>query len=331
MGDYRRPAALYMTLGVSGSGKSTWAKNEMSRHPAGAIVRVNKDTLREMAHDGRFAGRQTEAQILAIRDAVVLEMLRRGVDVIVDDTNIAVVHETRLREIAAEAGARFELVDFSSVPVETCLARDKLRVGSAQVGPEVIRKQAQDLARRGPVKLPQQPEPYIAPANVPDCVLVDLDGTLALKSDRSPFDWHRVGEDAPNPPVVDLVRALHLTGEKIIVMSGRDSVCRQESEQWLADHVVPGLELFMRPEGDQRRDDIVKLELFNQHIRGRYNVKFVLDDRQRVVDMWRRVLGLTALQVAPGDFDAKPLTVTSTKQVQIPEPDGRQRKTDLSI
>ena len=303
----------------------------MSRHPAGSLVRVNKDSLREMAHGGRYAGRQTEAQIVAMRDAVVEEMLKRGVSVIVDDTNIAPVHESRLREIAAETNSRFRVVDFSSVPTEVCLARDAQRTGSERVGKDVILRQAGELKRRGAVKPPIEAQPYVPALGLPTCVLVDLDGTLAIKGPRSPFEWHRVGEDAPNQPVVDLVRSLDAVGEKIIVLSGRDGVCRAESQEWLDREVVPGLSLIMRPEGDGRRDDVVKLELFNKFIRDRYDVKFVLDDRQRVVDMWRRVLGLTVMQVAPGDFDSKPLTVTSSKKVQLPSVDSLEPDNSLSL
>jgi hypothetical protein len=50
-----------------------------------------------------------------------------------------------------------------------------------------------------------------------------------------------------------------------------------------------------------RKDAIMKEELYRQHIEGKYNIKFVLDDRQQVVDMWRG-LGLTVFQVDEGDF-----------------------------
>lgn len=57
----------------------------------------------------------------------------------------------------------------------------------------------------------------------------------------------------------------------------------------------------MRKSGDMRKDSIVKREMFDEHIRGRYNVNFVLDDRNQVVELWRS-MGLTCLQVADGDF-----------------------------
>ena len=35
----------------------------------------------------------------------------------------------------------------------------------------------------------------------------------------------------------------------------------------------------MRSAGDKREDSIVKSELFDAHVRDKYNVQFVLDDR----------------------------------------------------
>lgn len=57
----------------------------------------------------------------------------------------------------------------------------------------------------------------------------------------------------------------------------------------------------MRPEGDSRKDSVVKEEMYNEHIKYKYNVKAIYDDRQQVVDMWRD-LGLTVFQVDKGDF-----------------------------
>jgi hypothetical protein len=58
----------------------------------------------------------------------------------------------------------------------------------------------------------------------------------------------------------------------------------------------------MRKTGDRRADNIVKRELFEARVRNKYNIDFVLDDRNQVVDMWRNELKLTCLQVAEGDF-----------------------------
>lgn len=39
----------------------------------------------------------------------------------------------------------------------------------------------------------------------------------------------------------------------------------------------------MRPEGDWRKDDIIKYELFNQHVRGKYNVDYLFDDLKQMI------------------------------------------------
>jgi hypothetical protein len=137
--------------------------------------------------------------------------------------------------------------------------------------------------------------------------IVDIDGTLALAGDRSPYDWSRVGEDAPNGPVITVARAL-AARSGLIYMSGRMEQCREATTGWLHDFgCEPGLRmcgfpLLMRKDGDMRPDQIAKRELYDREVLGIYEVEGVLDDRAKVVRMWREDLGLTCLQVAPGDF-----------------------------
>lgn len=137
----------------------------------------------------------------------------------------------------------------------------------------------------------------------PRAVIVDIDGTLALRTgDRSPFDWCRVGEDDPNPAVIELVRIIANSMDyEIILMSGRDGSCRRQTVMWLDAQGVPFHQLHMRPEKGNRKDSIVKEELYRRHVEGRYDVAFVIDDRNQVVAMWRS-LGLSCFQVAEGDF-----------------------------
>ncbi|MFD0555588.1 hypothetical protein FB566_0795 [Stackebrandtia endophytica] len=133
-------------------------------------------------------------------------------------------------------------------------------------------------------------------------VIVDIDGTVAIRGDRSPYDESRVGWDSPNPTVIAVVAALHDAGHAIVFVTGRTSGCRLDTTKWLQAHVpVPYELLLMRRPGDQRPDQTIKRELYTRSIRPRYRVLCVLDDRDRVVKMWRG-LGLTVLQVAEGDF-----------------------------
>lgn len=134
-------------------------------------------------------------------------------------------------------------------------------------------------------------------------ILCDIDGTLSLRGDRGPYDWLKVGDDSMNEPIVkilDLFRCPYSIYETILI-SGRDEICRKQTEYWLLLNGIHYKDLLMRSENDNRKDSIVKKELYEKHIKDKYEVLCVFDDRQQVVDMWRS-LGLTCLQVAEGNF-----------------------------
>lgn len=141
--------------------------------------------------------------------------------------------------------------------------------------------------------------------------IFDIDGTLALKGDRSPYDYSKVLEDKPNIPIIRIAWDLAETN-RILFCSGRPDTCRQDTRDWLFKHMVsPAFfpaenNLFMRdpsrdPVHAQRKDSIVKEEIYREQIEPFYEVLAVFDDRNQVVEMWRS-LGLTCLQVAPGAF-----------------------------
>lgn len=139
-------------------------------------------------------------------------------------------------------------------------------------------------------------------------VLCDVDGTVALMGKgepgrRRPYDWHRVSEDDPNRPIIDLVDLFREARYRIIFASGRDEVCRDDTHDWLINHGVAfgNDRLFMRPKKDGRPDSEVKMEIYKRDIEPYFDVAYVLDDRNAVVAMWRS-LGLTVLQVADGAF-----------------------------
>ena len=149
-----------------------------------------------------------------------------------------------------------------------------------------------------------------------DTIICDIDGTLADLSHRlhhvqtpgKKKDWDAFFAAAPkdgvHEPVWETLRALHSIdggGYNIIFCSGRPERTRRETSIWISSTCwYKGFELLMRKDGDRRDDSIVKQEILDAHI-DKERVLFVLDDRQRVVDMWRRN-GLVCFQVAPGDF-----------------------------
>ncbi|HEY2796149.1 MAG TPA: AAA family ATPase [Micromonosporaceae bacterium] len=299
-------STLIITRGLPGSGKTTRAKQWVDEDPT-KRARVNRDDLRAMLHGG-YA--DVERQINAARDAAITALLKVGVDVIADDTNLRSRYVRDLRNLALAAGAEFDVWDLTDVPVEVCVERDAVR--SPSIGERVIRDMYERYLAGKPYPLPLPPVRtagaggkggfYNPPADGADAILVDIDGTVALLGDRSPYDETRVNLDRPNEPVVRAVAAMAAAGHRIVFCSGRTEQARPATEAWLRKHVGVGYDgLFMRASGDVRKDSIVKRELFDRHIRGRFRIAFVLDDRAQVVEMWRG-LGLTVFQVAPGDF-----------------------------
>ena len=281
---------LIMTKGLPASGKSTWAKEYLTKYPN--TVRVNKDDLRAMLHNSVHS-KARESFVLNVRDYIVASTLGKGLSVIVDDTNFAPKHEEALRVIAATYKAKFEIKDFTDVPLKECLERDSKRQNS--VGQKVIKDMYEQYLK------PLEPQ-IKYDSELPDCYIFDIDGTLAIKGDRSPYDWSRVGIDTLNAPVAHTLSALHSTNQaSIFIFSGRDERCRDETEKWLSDHKILYDELVMRPKEDVSRDSIIKECMYNDHIKGKFNVLGIFDDRNQVVEMWRS-LGLPCYQVAEGDF-----------------------------
>lgn len=138
-----------------------------------------------------------------------------------------------------------------------------------------------------------------------DATLADIDHRRKLLDGDKP-DWKGfhagVAGDLPNVPVVLLYRALWESDQfNMVLTSGRAERWRAFTEAWLFWNEIPFGELHMRVDGDGRADHITKKE-FLDRIRARgEDVLFAVDDRQQVVDMWRRN-GVTCLQCAPGDF-----------------------------
>jgi hypothetical protein len=261
-----------------------------------------------MLHGGQLSLGWAEKQVTVAQRAQIDALLREGISVICDDTNLRSKVVKELAELAYAAGATVVVKDFTDVTLEECIRRDAGRDEAARVGAEVIRGMHQRyLAGRGlPLPVPLEVLPpaatYTPPADAPRAVLVDIDGTVAVMGGRSPYDMSAVAEDEPNHAVIAAVRAMHAAGYAIVFCSGRTDDCRDETQAWLREHVAVEYDaLHMRAYGDNRRDSVVKAEIFEREIRDRYHVVGVFDDRAQVVRMWR-ALGLTVFQVAEGNF-----------------------------
>ena len=140
---------------------------------------------------------------------------------------------------------------------------------------------------------------------------VDVDGTVADLTHRrvyvatKPKNWpafeRAMHLDTPIQPVIDAIRALKEGGWTTVIMTGRGAQNKEVTQKWLADNGVPYDAIYTRAFKDYRRDDIVKAELLEQARADGFDPDVVFDDRNQVVEMWRRN-GIPCIQVAEGDF-----------------------------
>lgn len=297
---------LIMCTGLPGSGKTTWAKQHEDVF-TGKGLRVNKDDIRtKFEADGWQWSPNKERHVIIERDRQINEAFVLGAHTVIsDDTNFGRKHKVRLEQLARENGAQFVIKRFDT-SVDECIRRDSLRTDKAHVGEAVIRKMA---AQRSPSVAPTDYDytvvPYVVPVDAMKAIICDLDGTLSLfekKGHRGPFDATRCDEDDVNVPIKRMLEIYYrFMNYQIIYLSGRMEKFRAPTQTFLRKHHCPPGPLHMRKTDDYRTDWIIKGELFDAHVRDKYHVDFVLDDRDQVVKFWRSI-GLTCLQVADGAF-----------------------------
>lgn len=295
--------------GVPGSGKTTWVKAELAKHEPGTAVRISNDDLSFMLYGQPwgtfFFSDLTKHTLHKLRLAMLETFLKQDgiTHVYIDNTNLATQTVKSLQDLALRLGAEVVVDDrFLAVDIDECIARDALR--ESPVGADVIQKMAKQLHKLKPWRTPEVPTvvPYDNyQAGMTPAVIVDIDGTLAHMQGRDPYDDSLVHTDIADEAVRTVVGKMR-RGSSVVIMSGRSETCRDVTEKWLRDNDIFYDALYMRAAGDVRPDWIVKHELFQAHVAGKYRIRFVLDDRDQVINLWRHKLGLATWQVADGDF-----------------------------
>lgn len=144
-----KPGHLIATRGLPGCGKTTRARVWVSHDPANR-ARINRDDLRAMLHDGYLNSDDQELQITAAAHGAVDRLLRLGVHVVCDDTNLLPEYVDQLRRLAGDCGATFEVWDMTDVPVDVCIRRDEERAldGGQYIGEKQIRAMHAEFLRR---------------------------------------------------------------------------------------------------------------------------------------------------------------------------------------
>jgi len=315
---------LIILSGISGSGKTTIATdlcNKYEKH-----IRVNRDDLRkqlvgklDQSYYKRKNLNNLEKQVTYLLFAQIRHLLQYGYTVIVDNTHLK---EAYINELLTE----FEhLVDVKLVFVDTDYSESLKRLINREVKPTLweklfgckriesfnfsyLTKQHLDF-----VKLKNKYPDDIYEFPVKSCkvtqdrslvntIICDLDGTLCLYGDRNPYD-RDFENDELCISVYDVLRQwLNVNSDKVIVFfSGRSGKFRNQTEIFLTKHFdTSEYVLYMRDEKDQRKDTLIKEELFNKYILNKFYVDFVIDDRKQVKRLWEK-LGIFVLDVNQND------------------------------
>lgn len=287
---------VILMRGLPASGKSTYAKQLVDSAP-NTYKRINRDDLRMMFDNG-YTSNGNEKFVKKVRDILIVKALEEGKSVVVDDTNLSERNFSRISQLVSDynkqhnQNVQVEVKEFDT-PVNECIERDAQR--EKPVGEKVIRQMHRQFFDDGVRYNPKD-------ETLPKAIICDLDGTLALLNGRDPFNAEGCENDLLNEPVANTVKTYAGLGYKILLFSGRKQMHQPPTERWLAKYNIPYDVLALRGNEDNRKDAIIKREIFEANAAGKYQIEFVLDDRDQVVNMWRDELKLPCYQVYYGNF-----------------------------
>lgn len=313
---------IILCRGIQGSGKSTWAKEWAEEDPDNR-VRFNNDDIRNML--GKYWVPSREGIVKIMKDTFTKASMLAGKNIVIDNMNLNPKEVEYWRDLIEYnndyyTGARGEFpstykanyfyeLEFKNffISVDECIRRDAMRPNP--IGEKVIKdtwrryrsfilqEQIKQLKER---KLEQDSTKTAA-------VVVDMDATLCLNITGRPFYGEGAAEgmvnDEPIIEVCDMVRTLHKSGDySLIVLSGREDTpeIREATETWLHCHDLWPTEVLLRPIGDYSKGEVCKKKLI-EHVLKSYNVKLIIDDNSRCVQMYRD-MGLTVLQPNEGSL-----------------------------
>ena len=291
-------------VGISGSGKSTRAKEIMDAAKGKAII-VSRDKIREMlfGYTEETIGdyyksdfMKKEPLVSKVQDSLIRKGIALRKDVIVDNTHLKMSYLNDL----AKYGVVVETVLCDEL-LSACLARDAKRTRT--VGKAIIRQQWTQFVALYEI-IPSHIKPKdltIKQDETLDCAYIfDIDGTLAHMMDRSPYDYDKVDTDTRSIEVAYQLKLIQDAGNKIIICTGRDGVCTEKTLTWLGNNGIAFDEFYIRPEGSKEPDFVVKERMWRDIVQNYYIVG-MFDDRNQVVDHARQC-GFNVFQVAEGNF-----------------------------
>lgn len=285
---------IYMTIGLIASGKTSWAKQ---------FVKENKNTYRVSRDDLRFTTTdydytpENEKIVDRLYRAQIEELITTTIkDIICDEMNLDKNRREEFKKwIQSLTTEKLEFIE-KEFPITESQAIERDSKRERPVGKNVIKRvydkyeiELRDMLER------HKPKQIIDP-NLPWCILCDVDGTLSNSYKRKIYDDAKATDDIVIEPVRDILIKYKETDIDIIIFSGRQTSCMEITCDWLDKNNIPYNNIWMRATGDSRSDDIVKKELYETYIKGKWNIKMIIDDRPKVLKMWQD-LGLFTINV----------------------------------
>lgn len=289
---------LVLMVGPAGSGKSTYSK----RYVEEGYVYINQDS-------------QGKGHMQLFEVAVL-----NGQNIVVDRMGFNKQQRSRYLDIAKKYSYGTKIVVLHE-SYETCFKRCMARQGHETIKDEINARAALNMFFSKYERVSDDEANEVTrmwpEGDKPSVIICDLDGTLCNLEHRRHFaskgegkNWgeffRHMSEDTPYLWCVDLLKRMSYgRAHTVVFCSGRPDNYRKETTAWLEQHGLTNLHtdfyLYMRHRQDQRQDNIVKEIILDFELLTRFTPFFMIDDRQQVVDMWRK-RGYTCLQCAPGDF-----------------------------
>jgi hypothetical protein len=239
-----------------------------------------------------------EKVITNLRQSMILEGIKNGLNVIVDNVNIDKYHFDNVVRMMKNHNYDVTITEKCFyVPLEEAILRDSKRLGKAQVGEEVVTKFWKKLGGKGfqnyvprteiilNSKVKKEWQPLVQDATLPKAVVFDNDGTISIiHGGRSAYNASTCDEDLPHPHVIEALKLYANAGYKIFFVSGREEKDREPTKRFYQKH-FPEIEyeLFMRPTGDMRKDVLIKQEIYNNHLKDKVYIAAWFDDRLQIV------------------------------------------------
>ncbi|RUT69288.1 polynucleotide kinase [Flavobacterium cupreum] len=298
----KKTPTLTILAGCPASGKSTFAEWKVRTEPK--TMRISRDEIR-FSQFQEAMDPAAESMISKIVNGQIKTLLSNGWNVILDTCNVKAEYlKQPVNDFSEMANIEFKVFD---LPLEELLTRNEKR--DRKVPKKVIENMYHQLQKTKekfdfkPIKKVNKNLEYCTQnPDLPKAIICDLDGTLALMNGRNPFDASKCDEDEINNPVANVLRNYKKLGYQILLVSGREDRYKAPTLRFLEKHEIEYDDLIMRKTQDNRKDSIIKTEIYHEFIKDKYFVEFVLDDRNQVVDTWRNDLKLPCFQVYYGDF-----------------------------